>query len=140
MCYVHTMEHVSARKREEVRVNQHQGMNLENLALNKGSQTQKAARCGFHFMKYLEQADPPRQNNLIFCQELGQEDDKYLLTSTGFLCVVMAMIGGLMTLVVAQDSPDYYVKTVSFMLDEVLYELFLNLRRKEGCIGEGGLY
>lgn len=47
----------------------------------------------------------------------------------------MAMMGSLMTLVVAQDSPDYYVKTVSFMLDEVLYELYLNLRRKEECIG-----
>lgn len=139
MCYVHTMEHVLARKKEDVRVNQHQGMNLENLLLNKGSQTQKDACCGFHFMRYLEQADPQRQNNLVFCQELGQEDDECLLTGTGFLCVVMAVIGGLITLVVAQDSPDYYVKTVSFMLEEVFCELYLSLRRKEGCTGGGGL-
>lgn len=83
MCCVNTMEHVSARKREEVPVNQHQGMNLENLAPNKGSQTQKAAHCGFRFMRYLEQADPPRQNNLISCQELCQEDDECLLTGNG---------------------------------------------------------
>lgn len=135
MSYVHTMEHVLARKKEEVRVNQHQGMNFENLLLNKGSQTQKDTCCGFHFMRYLEQADPQRQNNLVFLQELGQEDDECLLTGTGVLCLVMAMIRSLMSLVVARDSPDYYVKTVSFMLDEELYELYLNLRRKKGCIG-----